>query len=136
MIDGYIGIPYVDQGRTIHGADCWGIILIVHGDAGIELPSYGEISATQLLRIAREIKHAITKDENWIDVGDQPRRAMDVVVMHKLDRVDKFPYHVGIMMSPTRMLHTVYSANSHMVRLTDPSVSTSIIGFRRHKDLP
>ncbi len=137
MIDGFIGIPYVDKGRSMSGADCWGLVILVYRQlANIELPSYGEISASNLIAIAREMKAGLSDLEQWHDVGAEPRRALDVVVMHKLDAVDKFPYHVGVMISPRRLLHTVRSANSHTVLLTDPSVATSIIGYRRHKGLP
>lgn len=133
MIDGYIGIPYVDKGRKLDGADCWGLVRIVHmQEAGIEIPSYGDISEKDLLRVVREMKAGLESDI-WVDVADRPRAAMDVVVMTKLDEVASFPYHVGIMMSPTRMLHTVRAAASHMSRLSDPTIK--IIGFRRHKDL-
>lgn len=133
MIQGYVGIPYVDQGRSLAGLDCWGLVRLVHlEEAGVEIPSYGDISETNLLRVVREIRAGLENDI-WVDVGNQPRRAMDVVVMSKLDAVERFPYHVGIMLSETKMLHTVRAVGSHTTKLKDPTVK--VIAFRRHKDL-
>ena len=48
----YVGIPFVDGGRGIDGLDCWGLFLLVYLEQfGIELPSYGEISAMDLLTV-------------------------------------------------------------------------------------
>jgi cell wall-associated NlpC family hydrolase len=133
---GYVGIPFVDGGRGMDGCDCWGLLRLVYQrEAGIELPSYGEISAAEVIAVARQIRSAITMDP-WIDVAAQPRREFDCVVMRKLEEAQRVPYHVGVMVSSTRLLHTVYAADSHTVDTSDPSVARRIIGFYRHKDLP
>ena len=40
----YIGIPYVNKGRSIDGADCWGIVrLILKEQLNVEVPSYSDL---------------------------------------------------------------------------------------------
>ena len=39
----YIGLTYLDNGRTEAGVDCWGLArLFYKGEFDIELPSYSE----------------------------------------------------------------------------------------------
>lgn len=134
---GYVGIPFVDGGRTIEGCDCWGLVrLVLLREKGIEVPSYAEIGARQLLAIARAVVHATSSGEVWNPVGHLPRREFDVVVMKSLSHAEKMPYHVGIMASEKKLLHTVNAADSHFVPIDHASVKSRIIGFYRHKDLP
>jgi probable lipoprotein NlpC len=37
ITDKYLGVPYVHLGRTLEGLDCYGLILSIYKDAGIEL---------------------------------------------------------------------------------------------------
>lgn len=43
----YIGIPWLDRGRTRAGVDCWGLLWLVKGQqSGVWMPSYAEDYAT------------------------------------------------------------------------------------------
>lgn len=136
MNTGFVGIPFVDGGRDRSGCDCWGLVRIVFAErAGIDLPSYGDISANELLRIAREMSTVTSSGEIWRRVDGEARKPLDVVLMKRLSEVSRVPVHVGVMSTPSRVLHTVIAADSHTVPLTDPSIRTRIIGFFRHRDL-
>lgn len=39
-MDHLVGIPYVEGGRAVEGADCWGTIRLYFKMRGIDLPSY------------------------------------------------------------------------------------------------
>lgn len=133
---GYVGIPFLDHGRDRDGCDCWGLVrLVLAEQAGLDLPSYGEISADALLAVSRRIR-AATDAGPWRRVDGAPRRALDVVVMRSLADAAAVPVHVGIMLDARRMLHTVKAADSHAVPLSHPSVAPRIIGFFRHVRLP
>lgn len=40
-VNDYVGVPFVENGRTRDGWDCWGLVLAVYRDRlGLELPDY------------------------------------------------------------------------------------------------
>ena len=46
----YLGIPYRHRGRSLKGLDCWGLVVLVYKDFGIDildLKSYRENWALQ-----------------------------------------------------------------------------------------
>lgn len=131
----YIDIPFVDGGRDRSGCDCWGLVRMVHADAGINLPSYGEISAGELLAVAREMSGGM-EDPVWRRVDGERRRPLDVVVMRRLSEASRVPVHVGVMVDEKRLLHVLIATNSVVVPLTHFSIAPRVIGFFRHKDAP
>lgn len=138
----YVGIPFLDGGRDELGCDCWGIHrLIYRNEKGIELPSYGEISADDLVAIARKIKDE--KDsEVWLDVIGDPR-AFDTVLMTgrrvRMVEIESKPVradiHIGTYAGDNNVIHADFSAHSVMVPLTHPTIRHRILGYRRHRDL-
>lgn len=128
----YIGIPFVDGGRDRRGCDCWGLVrLVLAEQAGIEVPSYGEISARELLAISRTVRCAVA-GEPWRIV--ETPRDLDVAVMRQRADVDLTPYHLGIVWKG-RLLHTATGVDSHTVPLVPGPIATPIVGFFRHKAL-
>lgn len=50
----YLTVPYMEGGRTLQGLDCWGLILLVRQELGLqELPSIGGAVASQPLAVDR-----------------------------------------------------------------------------------
>ncbi|OJU12760.1 MAG: hypothetical protein BGN85_08845 [Alphaproteobacteria bacterium 64-11] len=135
QIRGYVGIPFVDGGRTIAGCDCWGLVRLVHErEAGIELPDYGEIGAFELAVVARHMRYDADADP-WVKVSNLPRRTFDVVVMRRFGDHGRAPIHVGIMVSDRHMLHVENPADSHLVTLEHPTVKPRILEVYRHRRL-
>jgi cell wall-associated NlpC family hydrolase len=133
---GFVGIPFVDGGRDMTGCDCWGLVRLVYSlEAGIDLPSYGEIAAVDLIRVARSMRDDAFADP-WRRVTNEPRRPMDVVLMRRLGDIGRAPIHVGILIDHKRMLHTVLAADSRTVPLDHPTVKPRILDFFRHRELP
>ena len=124
----YVGLPYIDGGRDFCGVDCWGLVrLVLREECGVDLPKYGDISARDLLRIARAMETG--KDEEiWRE--EMTPRAFDVVVMRLPSRA--WPGHVGVMVDGKTMLHTEKGADACLVPLDHWSVAGRVIGFRRH----
>jgi len=129
---GLVGIPHVKRGRSIDGADCWGIVFLAHEDAGIQLSEYGDISPDELLKVAREMRKSYDQSP-WIDVTSEPRRELDVVLMAQKPGAEIS--HVGVMVNETHVVHSMRTADSVKVALSHHSVKSLIRGFRRHEAL-
>lgn len=115
----YIGLPF-------EAANCWALVRRVYHDRlGIDLPEYGEISARDLVRVARAMD-AGAAQECWRSV--RVPREFDVVLMRRGRAV----VHVGVMTGPRYLLHTELATDAVHVPLSHPSVAGRVVGYRRH----
>jgi hypothetical protein len=92
----------------------------------VDLPEYGEISARDLVRVARAMKRGA--DDGW-DVVRDPKE-FDVVLMRS-GSGGVSVVHVGVMVSESRMLHVEQATSSVIVPLRHISVVGRIVGYRR-----
>ena len=60
MIQDLIGIPYEKHGRTTKGLDCYGLVHLVYGRLGKELPNFPK-DYTELLNIHNAIEENKSK---------------------------------------------------------------------------
>lgn len=126
----YVGLPFVDGGRTRAGVDCWGLVrLALASERNIELPSYGEISATELRRIAGAIQAEAERADPWIAVAPDDRRAWDLVVMERRSA----PIHLGLLTSPDMVLHVERKVDAAHVPLK--SIKFRSYSIFRHRAL-
>lgn len=126
----YVGIPFLDGGRTAEGIDCWGMIrLVLSQECGIDVPSYGEISAHDLAGIAGMVARSCM-EEPWVPVLSASKRAFDVVVMRR----HRAPMHMGILVCASKMLHVEQKTSAVIVPLDHPSVASRLNGFFRHRN--
>lgn len=129
----YVGIPFRDNGCGFDGCNCWGLVKIVlWNECGILVPEYGEISAEDLMRAARQIK----QDSNarpWIRV--QEPREFDVVLMTAKEGGHRICGHAGIMTSATRVLHVWKETAAVNMGISHARVRETIVGFYRHEAL-
>jgi NlpC/P60 family len=93
-INDYVGVPFVENGRTRDGWDCWGLVVAIYRDRlGLELPDYQwrppfgpfeKLAAFQRGKDsvdAGELAQALEAPEAWA-IG--------------LVRADRRPFHVGL----------------------------------------
>lgn len=120
----YIGIPF---GETDGALTCWGLVRRVYSDIlSVELPAYGEISARDLVRVARAFSAG--QDDGWSSVATP--ESLDVALMRS-GRGGRLVVHVGVMADARRVLHVEEGAATAIVPITHFSVAGRIIGFRR-----
>lgn len=125
----YVGLPFEDGGRGPEAFDCWGVVVSVYrAELGIELPTYGEISARDLMRVTRAMQ-AGQEAECWRPVNDP--REFDVVVMRLTTR--SFPGHVGVMVDAKNMLHIEAASQAVIVPLNHVLIRSRVIGIRRYQ---
>lgn len=120
----YVGLPF---GQGPGEETCWSLVCRVYADQlGVHLPAYGEISASDLLRIARAMGQG--KDDGWV----KPREpaAFDVCLMRS-GQGGNAVVHVGVVTIPGQILHVEAASAAVVVPVTHFSVAGRIMGYRR-----
>lgn len=120
----YIGLPF---GEGVGEVTCWSLVAEVYRNhLGIDLPAYGEISARDLVRVARTME--ARKDDGWQAVT-MPQE-FDVCLM-RAPRGGAFVAHVGVMIDPLRVLHVEAASAAVTVSVSHFTVAGRILGYRR-----
>lgn len=129
----YIGVPFRDFGFDTSGWHCWGLVryVLLH-ERGIELPTYGEISVSELIKVAHLMKYE-PEDATWIKV-DKPYNSFDVLLMRG-DAGTRAAVHCGIMVSPSIVMHVRKGVSTVAVPVMDRSVAFCHLGTYRHREL-
>ncbi|MCI0557368.1 MAG: hypothetical protein MN733_02655, partial [Nitrososphaera sp.] len=126
--DKYVGVPFVEDGATFKGCNCWGLIrLVYYCEAQILLPEYA-IQADDLRATVREIA-------NNKGYGDWPHAvplgqevALDVVTMRSVrseyeGKVAVIENHLGVIAWRGMILHVEREANTVLLPLKHWSVA-------------
>lgn len=120
----YIGLPF---GEGPGEVTCWGLVRRVYANhLGVDLPEYGEISARDLVRIARAMGRG--KDDGWRAV-EQPQ-PFDVCLMRGSSGA-AVVVHVGVVTLPGFILHVEAASAAVVVPVGGFSVAGRIMGYRR-----
>ena len=98
MYDKYIGIPYLENGRSTSGLDCWGLVrLFYKQEFNIDLPSYvEEYSGSYDPKLPQTIENY---KDSWTKTC-APKLG-DVCLFNMLGE----PSHVGIYLGENKFLH-------------------------------
>jgi cell wall-associated NlpC family hydrolase len=130
IFDRFVGIPYLDKGRSLVGLDCWGLLHLVYRELrGIELPSYAERYTTGADRIAMARLIAGELDA-WQEVAPGQEGTFDGVLM----REGEFPRHIGIVTTPGMVLHVQPGETSRIERYRSGILANRVVGFYRYRD--
>ena len=121
----YIGIPFVSNGRTMNGCDCYGLVrLVLHNEYGIDLP---------------ELSDNYTNAQNIKDTSKLFAENIPVLAAEKLSEAREkavviitergVASHVGIAAGNGCILHTCAKTGSVCQRETHPSLRGRIEGY-------
>lgn len=124
----YIGLPYVEFGRTRDGCDCWGLACIIYREElNITLPDYlGYGSADEHGEIAALIAGAETSPL-WVPVSGDAL-AFDIAVFRR----GRFSTHLGIVIRHGLMIHMVGDDQAKVQGYTDGPYKHRLSGHYRH----
>lgn len=136
----YIGIPFVDLGRTHEGCDCWGLVrLVLMEQARLDLPSLSTSydSEKNHNKVIAEIE--LNKySGSWKPVQDGEEKTFDVAEMSSPVRVrGKWafpPLHVGIFVCPRWILHVERETASRLSCVEERGISNRILGIWRYAE--
>jgi cell wall-associated NlpC family hydrolase len=123
----YIDIPFAECGRSEKGADCWGLVCLVYcNELNICLPDFAGMYATckDQGRISRLIDQ---QRPVWQRVPEGEQREFDLICI----RIQNRPWHVGIVLNQTDMIHALDGAGVVIEPYCGPVWKNCIDGFYR-----
>ncbi len=116
----YIGIPYLNRGRSYQGADCFGLIqLIYRSQFGIAITEQSYTDSEDRVATGDALK--IGKCD-WKETH-KPKFGDIVLFTIKGQAV-----HMGMILDDTRFIHSLKDHNSAVGRLDNPMWRTRIEG--------
>lgn len=96
----YIGIPWLDGGRSFSGCECWGLVeIVLKNEFGIEIPCQYPQNFSDIRDTVKNIRAAIDNDP-WVKVCTPAYG--DVVAMGRGSHI----HHVGVYV-PGGCLHCI-----------------------------
>jgi len=123
-LDDFIGIPYVEKGRTLEGCDCWGLLVLVYDRYfKIKVPSFSDDYQGFADREGVDLLLEQHRNE-WVQV-ESPHIG-DGVFMILQGRP-----HVGIYIGDDRILHTSKGFGSIIERTDSVRLRNRIQSFHR-----
>lgn len=125
----YIGLPYLSNGRTESGVDCWGLAcLFYRQELGIELPSYNELYSDSN---SPEVAQVINQHrDTWTTVASpQPG---DLCLFNIYGE----PAHIGVYVGDNRFLHAREGRDSVVESLGSAQWSKRFQGFFKYYEQP
>lgn len=109
-----VGIPYVEGGRDMRGADCWGVVLLAARRLwGLELPEYF-YSPADVLAQARDLIERETAGPRWREVP----LPVGPGAVHVF-RIKGHETHCGVHLGGSSFLHSLPGRNSCVEDLND-----------------
>lgn len=125
LLSNFVGIKYRDKGRTFHGADCWGIVMLYFQEFHkIDIP---EVNATGETPRKAFSEYLYQISHYWVECKEFKKDY--VVAMCSNPNHPKLVTHFGVMVSDTHILHTFKGVESHIVDIKSPMIKNQIKGI-------
>ena len=126
-VKNYIGIPFVSNGRTRSGCDCYGLIRLVLMEAyNVVLPELSD-DYENALNVAETLKLFEEKIPVLCAARIPALEERAVIVITEGGR----PCHLGINAGGGYILHTNFKTGSICQRLSHPDLAGRIEGYYR-----
>lgn len=131
----YVGLEFVEHGRSREGIDCWGLVVLLYRDLlGIKLPAYD----TGYSHTGREDGDSIAAiidrhRPEWWPIAEGSEQFGDLINLKIWDR----PMHIGFVFERGRMLHAIAGVGSCVGRYNDREwrLPNKVVGFYRHAEI-
>lgn len=128
----YERVPFLEKGRTMDGADCWGHArLIYKNERGIELPDYLEVYEPNFKEWSNEhraLLQRLASDESqkhWQEVFEP--QEFDIILMKQKG----YNTHVGVAIDDRRMIHCQRNIGTSIERFNSIRWRNNVVGFYR-----
>jgi len=121
----YVGIPFVSNGRTLAGCDCYGLVrLVLRNEYGIDLPELSDnyadaLNVKETARLFAENLPVLAGQK----IPAPQERAVVIITEHGIAA------HVGIVAGGGYILHTGIKTGSICQRETHPGLRGRIEGY-------
>jgi len=123
----YIGIPFVSNGRTLSGCDCYGLVrLVLHNEYGTELPELSDdytnaLNIKETARLFAEKRPVLAAEK----ISAPEEMAVAVITENGVAA------HIGIVAGGGYILHTGKKTGSVCQRETHHDLRGRIEGYYR-----
>ena len=115
-VEDLVGIPFKSEGRTLDGADCWGIVTLYYNLVlGKKIHSY-MIDADDFARISETMLSEIHTSK-W-EILDKPEP--NCIALMRLGYCSAPINHAGVILPSGRLLQSYESTGSIIVDPTNP----------------
>ena len=124
----YVGIPFLERGRTREGVDCWGLVwLVMRDEFAIDAPSYDDKYFSTLDGVT--IQGLMEREAvSWLKVDPGTEEPGDVISF----AISGKYRHVGLVVRPGLMLHCEKGKDSVLEEYGRPGWVRRIRGIHRH----
>ena len=130
-VERYIGIPFVEYGRSREGCDCWGLLYVVLREQfGCAVPSYSDktwkcgVSTYEKIQNRKEIANIMGEGKSLWKPTTSPKPGNGILLTQA-----GLACHVGVVISSTHMLHTEEHINSVIADFTGLAWRRKVAGM-------
>jgi len=111
----YIGIPFVEYGRSFKGVDCYGLVwLAFKEELGIELPDYDERVFGRDWKGASRGHFLENVNQCWEIVSGSVFHLFDCHIFHDDEGIDS---HIGFHIGSSKFLHCLENQSAMVGKL-------------------